>query len=235
MLQCQQERLVKQYFIYSLWLHFAVMILFFIASCFQKQQQKFIVLGAHSSKDSQAYFRPLVAPKHTVPKAVMKKSSTIPSKKIKPIVKKPPVIKKKPSIVKKSVLPKKPEVKKISTPAKKVVPVKKQVQKAKIEKPHEQLSMVPIDMSGDLDPKLARYQREVRKEVARLWRPPVGVPKGTECILQVTVDAKGSIELYELTTRSKVLVYDLSVLQAAKEFKFSKALWGNSLIITFRQ
>ena len=93
----------------------------------------------------------------------------------------------------------------------------------------------PINLTGDIDPRYERYQREVQKEIARVWRPPVGVSQGTECVLSVDVDNEGSVIKFELATKSEVLIYDLSVLQAAKDFKFGQTLWGNSVLITFRQ
>jgi len=68
-----------------------------------------------------------------------------------------------------------------------------------------------------------------------LWRPPVGVPKGTECTICFIVNQSGKIEKFEIIKHSKVLIYDLSISRIAKNFKFDRCLWGKKFTIDFRQ
>lgn len=81
----------------------------------------------------------------------------------------------------------------------------------------------------------AVYQKDIQKEVARLWHPPLGVPRGTVCKIKFRVDQEGKIESFELVGHSKMLIYDLSIVRVAKNFKFEKRLWGKEFIIGFRQ
>jgi hypothetical protein len=94
-----------------------------------------------------------------------------------------------------------------------------------------------IDLSGDQDlsPTLQKYQQCIQTEVERLWRPPVGVHKGTECTISFAVNENGDVESFIISRPSKILIYDLSIIRVAKKFKFDRTLWGKKFTISFRQ
>ncbi len=93
-----------------------------------------------------------------------------------------------------------------------------------------------FNLIGSYDQKdLIIYQRHVQREVDRLWRPPLGVPKGTICTVMFTVGTEGGIENFEFLKRSDVVIYDLSIIRVAKNFQFDKSLWGKQFKIDFRQ
>lgn len=75
----------------------------------------------------------------------------------------------------------------------------------------------------------------IQKEISRLWRPPVGVPKGTECTVRFTVTKKGKVHHFNFLKRSEIVIYDLSVTRIAHKFSFDKSLWGKTFTIDFRQ
>ena len=85
---------------------------------------------------------------------------------------------------------------------------------------------------------VARYhQRVLSQEVTRLWTPPVGVRKGTECIASITFTPSGSVKALEFVKRSTIPIYDLSILRLKlvkfdlpPDFRFNKPL-----IIVFHQ
>jgi len=85
------------------------------------------------------------------------------------------------------------------------------------------------------DPLLLQYQRSIQKEVARLWHPPVGVSKNTECSVSFSVNKCGQVEHFEFLKRSKILIYDLSITRVAKKFTFDSCLWGKRFTVDFRQ
>ena len=240
MLQCQRGQLTKQHLYISVIIHLSLVIFLIIPSIFKPSRKSFVVLGAHSSKESFAYFKPLKLPraqKSSVASTLAAKPKPVVKKRI-PVLKKKLALKKK--MVKKKVLKPKPIVKKPEL-VKKAIPKPEPVKQAEVkpavpkEETVTQQEQMPINLSDNTDPRCDRYQKEVQREISRVWRPPVGVAQGTECVLMVAVGAEGEVKKVELVTKSKVLVYDLSVLQAAKDFQFSKALWDNSLLITFRQ
>lgn len=201
--------------------------------------------------------------RRTVSKPVQKRQPV--QKKQIPIKKQPPkvVVKKapppKPQVVKPVAKPiqvkaqVKPEVKTVAapfeTPPKAAPPAfakasadtqgeRKQKEKPKevVQKPEEKLEEeLHFNLMGESDPNLAIFQKQIQTEVQRLWKPPVGVPKGTECTLSFAVSSDGNIKSFETIKRSKVLIYDLSVTRIAKNFKFDKCLWGKIFTIDFRQ
>ncbi len=93
-----------------------------------------------------------------------------------------------------------------------------------------------FSVDGEDDPAaLARYQKHVQHEIDRVWRPPVGVPQGTLCTVQFIVADDGSVASCTFVTRSKVLIYDLSIMRIATQLHFNKSLWGKRFVIGFKQ
>ena len=92
-----------------------------------------------------------------------------------------------------------------------------------------------FNLMGESDPNLIKYQLSIQKEVERLWHPPVGVPKGTECSICFNINSNGTINKFEFIKRSKILIYDLSVSKIAKNFQFDRSLWNKKFTIDFRQ
>jgi len=95
--------------------------------------------------------------------------------------------------------------------------------------------VMEFNLLGQSDQELRVYQRNIQREVMRLWHPPIGVPKGTTCRGKFTVGRDGEIELFEFVNRSKMLIYDLSIFRVAKLFKFDECLWGKRFTIDFCQ
>ena len=93
-----------------------------------------------------------------------------------------------------------------------------------------------FSIEGEDDPAaLARYQKHVQHEIDRLWHPPVGVPKNTLCTVQFIIADDGSVASCTFITRSKVLIYDLSIMRIAKQMRFDTSLWGKRFVIGFKQ
>jgi len=82
---------------------------------------------------------------------------------------------------------------------------------------------------------LGAYNRCIQSETARLWNPPLGVPKGTSCKVKFVINKDGEVEDFQTIQKSNVIIYDLSILRVAHLFKFDKCLWGKSFVIDFRQ
>ena len=102
--------------------------------------------------------------------------------------------------------------------------------------PGEGLGEDGFSVDGEDDPAaLARYQKHVQHEIDRLWHPPVGVPKNTLCTVQFIIADDGSVASCTFITRSKVLIYDLSIMRVAKQMRFDTSLWGKHFVIGFKQ
>ena len=86
-----------------------------------------------------------------------------------------------------------------------------------------------------LNTKEHTRQLFIQQEVDRLWRPPVGVPPGTSCRVSFTIDKMGKVTKSAFEKRSSYVIYDLSVMQVAKQFTFDRSLWASSFTIDFTQ
>lgn len=214
---------------------------------------KFVVLGAHSQKPTQAYYKsvpqhytaPQTQSRVKLPKKPVKKAtptSFSQKKKNKRRIKNP-LKKRKKNKKKKNKLQKrnnKQQIKKKKNPGK-----INQVQKKSPSLPKsniaasQQTQAIPQQKQAATDKRYSKkhlhYFRMIQEEVMRVWEPPVGIPKGTECTVLFSIDNHGNVQHFELIKRSNMLLYDLSITQAAQSFNFNKALWGRQFTISFRQ
>jgi TonB-like protein len=85
------------------------------------------------------------------------------------------------------------------------------------------------------DKEQAIYHKKIQRDVQRLWRPPLGVAKGTKCVVSFVVAQDGKVESFEIIKRSNMLIYDLSIQRVAMNFTFDKSLWGKKFRIDFQQ
>lgn len=93
-----------------------------------------------------------------------------------------------------------------------------------------------FSIDGVDDPEaIAHYQRYVQEEIDRVWRPPLGVKKGTVCTVSFTVDEKGEVQTCTMLKGSSVLIYDLSIMRIARSLHFHASLWGKQFKIDFCQ
>ncbi len=248
------SRLNKKYFIVSLLIHIFLIIYILFSTKNHNIKKHFIVYGAHSKKTTQAYFNPVEnvnktdwlkkrldqekSKQKTIKKIAKKKKPKV-TKKPKPKSKQKtkPKIKPRPK-TKKQSKSKRQQKKPVKKTAKKAIKTKQTHKKKEpIQEfiPKENLQDLRFNLLETTDPKLAMYQKNIQQEVERLWRPPVGVPKTTECSLYFTVSSKGKIEQFEITKKSNVLIFDLSIIKIARNFSFDTCLWGKKFTIDFRQ
>jgi len=92
-----------------------------------------------------------------------------------------------------------------------------------------------FNLLGEQDPQMIKYQQCIQHAVEQVWRPPLGVPKGTECTVHFVLDANGLVKHFEIVHKSRMLIYDLSIVSIAKNFKYDRCLWGKSFSVDFRQ
>lgn len=256
--------LKPKYLWISLLLHLLTFMLIDLSYQDSRIQKLFVAYGRHSKRITHAYFRRMRSPrsgnyqrylqarrkreqanikkrkakKKRISKKRISKKQT-PKKRIsKKQTSKKKVAPKKPKVVAKKDVPKKqPQKRQLQKEIKKVAKSEEN-DKIKVEQKKEELSeeeFLHFNLMGETDPKVLIYQQHIQYEVDRLWRPPLGVPKGTECIVTFVVDRDGTIKNFTIDQKSKVLIYDLSIVRVGKEFKFHKCLWGKSFTINFRQ
>jgi outer membrane biosynthesis protein TonB len=120
----------------------------------------------------------------------------------------------------------------------KKIPVKKKEEKPEEEAITEEApssEQFHFNVMGDADQVFIRYQKYVQQEIENRWKPPLGVPKGTECTVLFEVSSDGAVANFEIVKRSNMLLYDLSITRVAKRFTFDKSLWGKTFKVDFRQ
>ena len=225
---------------------------------------KFVVLGAHSQKPTQAYYKSV--PQHYTNQTQSTTASASPTKKTKKLavksfqkkkkekrLKNPLKIKKKQKSQKKKKsqkLTKNKNFNKKKTkkkPPNKATPKKKQLAQQETHSKKQTSQQRPTESSATptnmlqhmarnkYSKKHLHYFRMIQEEVTRVWQPPVGIPKGVECTVLFSIGSDGIVKHFELIKRSNMLLYDLSITQAAQDLRFNKSLWGRQFTISFRQ
>lgn len=95
---------------------------------------------------------------------------------------------------------------------------------------------IHIGIVDATDPVTRYHQRVVSQEFNRLWQPPVGVRKGTECSVKIILGKSNTIESIDFIKRSNIPIYDLSILRLKlAKFSFPESLQGKKLIVVFHQ
>jgi len=197
--------------------------------------KQFVAYGRHSRKITHAYYRRPKAPTFSYKDFLAKRAAAAVA--IKKAQEKKKAMQKKVA-QKKAPAPKRRVVKNVPKPGakkplqKKLPTSKKTAEKASEEKEEE---ILHFNLIGEVDPKMLRYQECIQRGVDRVWRPPLGVPKGTECVALVAVDSAGKISQFKLIKSSKIIIYNLSIVKIGGILEFDRSLWGKSFEITFRQ
>lgn len=96
--------------------------------------------------------------------------------------------------------------------------------------------IIHVGVIDSTDPVTRYHQRVIGQEFSRLWQPPVGVRKGTECTVKIAIDNKGAISTIEFIKRSQVPIYDLSILRLKiTKPEFPSSLYGKHMVVVFHQ
>ncbi len=170
--------------------------------------------------------------------AVKKKSAQ------KLCAKKPePVAKKKRELVQQKAQPlPEPEPKKIPEP---VVPTPPAEQLEQAVEPIEPSVAHEIDVDAQgADPDVLYMNRDeydayimqeqIQQEVARTWRPPLGVAPGTQCVVTICVTWQGAIESYTIKEPSGILMFDMSVRASLKDMQMPRSSYGKEIMLTYK-
>ncbi len=203
---------------------------------------RFLVLGAHSSGDHEAFF--ISARKTT--------SQAMPKQRL-PVAKK--VAQDAPVAELKTMEPAPVESESLSanqgapSPTTAIASAQKPIDqmdqsfgqpdepKQIIQKQQDLAPVVqePVVQLSKAERREMLQHREIQKEVMRWWRPPLGVPKGTECRMVIHIDQAGLVKDFEIISPSAVKIYDLSIVRVIKKFRFKASLAGKAVTIDFRQ
>jgi hypothetical protein len=96
---------------------------------------------------------------------------------------------------------------------------------------------IHVGIIDSSDPATSYHQRVLGQEISRLWTPPLGVRKGTECSASITIDKGGLIKSFNFVKRSNIPIYDLSILRLKlAKFTLPKDFNTNKrLLVVFHQ
>lgn len=95
---------------------------------------------------------------------------------------------------------------------------------------------IHVGIIDSSDPITRRHQRIMSEEFNRLWQPPVGVRKGTECQVRITFSKEGAITNIAFVKHSQVPIYDLSILRLKLATpNIPQMFHGTSQKLTFHQ
>ena len=251
-----KKDLDKRFLWLSIFIHVFILIVISVFNSNSRIKRPFLVFGAYSKKPTHAYFHPLKAPPNISSIQTRSRISSVKNlnNKVKVADKKTPAkkiieekkksrceIESKKKLVAENISARK-QPKKDKEPEKLATKKEQALEKVKKEELEENEIQVaennePLNFNlfGDRDPEMLKYYESIQKEVCKIWKPPLGASKGTECTVSFVLDKNGNVKEFNIVTPSKMLIYDLSVVKVAKEFKFDECLYGKTFCITFRQ
>jgi hypothetical protein len=181
--------------------------------------------------------------------SLAKKASSVPQKK-------QPAKKKAPRKPKPKAPAKKPVKKKnaVEKPAKKVVLPEKQKEPeskkipqqlpvAKPEQPKDQEEQQSLPQAVEVplpegpvliartatEKKTIETQLQIQDELIRVWRPPLGIPDGCSCQVQIVIGLDGIVTTVTMVQPSSILLFDVSVRAAVQTAQWPQATWGKTI------
>lgn len=113
-------------------------------------------------------------------------------------------------------------------------PIKEETQATQEEDDDDEI--IHLGVVDAVDPVTRHHQQVISQEFNRLWHPPVGVQKGTECSVKITLGQKNNIENIDFIKKSGIPIYDLSILRLKlATLELPESLQGKRLIVVFHQ
>lgn len=190
---------------------------------------------------------PTVLPtkKNTIKKNVVKKTSILEPKPVKPAVKK--AVPNKEPVTKKTVMvPEKKKEVKAPEPKKKEPPIKKEIKKAaqpvaevkKIDPVSVAIeSKLPeqktaLQLVGRDDLELMALSNQVKESLLQQWKRPTNIPFDSCCQVRVIIDKKGGKEMI-VEKSSHALMLDIAVRNFLTQYEFPEQAWDKEFVINF--
>jgi len=88
---------------------------------------------------------------------------------------------------------------------------------------------------GQVEMDALYMQKALQNEMARCWKPPVGLAKNLQCVLKILVDWNGGVSRTVVHRSSGALVYDISARTAVAQMRMPQWARGKEFNITFKQ
>ena len=91
-----------------------------------------------------------------------------------------------------------------------------------------------FNLTDNFEGQFNEYQKSIQETVSAVWRPPVGISKDVAATVDFMVNKNGQVREFEIIKEPKHLLFKLSIIRAAKKFKFKEYFWGKRFTIVFR-
>ncbi len=133
--------------------------------------------------------------------------------------------------------------KKIKKQTNNVVAMQNKPMKTQNKMVHNRIADVDVVRNSNQDVVQVNYReveahrRQVllQEELAKCWKPPIGVPCDCVCQIKVVVSWNGIVKELDVAKSSGVLMYDVAARSALHTMKMPAWSKGKSLTITFKQ
>lgn len=111
----------------------------------------------------------------------------------------------------------------------------KKTENVGIQKSNHQTDQAPVNTidSTELQEYAARNEY-IAQEVKRVWKAPAAVTSDTSCILDIELNAQGTINKIYLQKSSGITLYDITAQQAVKRIVFPVWAWSKKITITLK-
>lgn len=197
------------------------------------EQLKKLSKKSRMSKKSKKTFvkKSIVLKKNKITKKPILISKPKNNKKIEP--KKTEIIKNNLKEMEK-IIPQNEEPKLSEQEIKKVEPLKPDIKKIE---PNEIVNELNLDEPvtiylGAKDMQGYQLVFNIQREILKYWKPPMGLPKGIECKVNIKVDKEGKVENLKIEKSSKVLAYDISLRNAILKSVMPHEVKGREFTLT---
>ncbi len=95
---------------------------------------------------------------------------------------------------------------------------------------------IAVGIVDSTNPIMRAHQRVISQEFNRVWQPPIGVRKGTECTVRISINNEGHISEIVFIKRSNIPIYDLSIVRLKlAQLDLPPSLHGKKILTVFYQ
>ena len=92
-----------------------------------------------------------------------------------------------------------------------------------------------LTVAKEQEPIESKYCRSIEQTISQVWRPPVGIKKGTQCRVALVVNSLGRVAQFDVIHASGIPLYDLSIIRVMSKMVFDKPLHTKRFTVCFKQ
>lgn len=103
------------------------------------------------------------------------------------------------------------------------------------EKFAEDIDTEHVTFVGRQDLEMIHMQEQIQVEVAKYWKPPIGIAKDAVCEVSVSVDTQGQAGNIRIVKSSGSFANDVCARAALLQVSYPKEIWGKEFTISLGQ